>query len=136
MTKGRIVKEIVFWIITLLLAIVCLRSGLMKMPGIPGVEFWVRDFARWGYPDWFKMVVGITELASFLLLLLPRLAGFGAFIFGIVMLGAIYTHATHGESGRLPFNFLLLTFSLIIMFARRRDVINNFFQTRSIPAAE
>ena len=119
MTKGRIAKEAVLWVIALFLALVCLRSALMKMPGVPGVQFWMRDFQRWGYPDWFRLVVGVAELISFALLLVPRLAGYGATIFAIVMLGAIFTHATHNESARLPFNFLLLALSLITVFARR-----------------
>ena len=119
MTKLRVAKEIVVWTITVFLALVCLRSGLMKMPFVPGVEFWIRDFARWGYPDWFRVLIGVVELVSFALLLIPRFAGYGALIFAVVMLGAIFTHATHGESGRLPFNFLLLVVSVIIIFARR-----------------
>ncbi len=119
MTKGRIAKEVVLWIIALFLALVCLRSGLLKMPGVPGVQFWMRDFQRWGYPDWFRLAVGVAELISFALLLVPRLAGYGATIFAIVMLGAIFTHATHNESARLLFNFLLLALSLITVIARR-----------------
>ncbi|HEU4478924.1 MAG TPA: DoxX family protein, partial [Pyrinomonadaceae bacterium] len=53
------------------------------------------------------------------LLLIPRLAGYGASVFGIIMLAAIVTHATHGESTRLPFNFLLLALSLIVVVARQ-----------------
>ncbi len=119
MTKRQVAREIVFWIITLFLALVCLRSGLMKMPGVPGVQFWMRDFQRWGYPGWFRFAVGVAELVSFALLLVPRLAGYGASVFAVVMLGAILTHATHNESRRLPFNFLLLALSLIIVFARQ-----------------
>jgi uncharacterized membrane protein YphA (DoxX/SURF4 family) len=118
MTKKHIAKEILFWMIALFLALVCLRSGLMKMPGVPGVEFWIRDFARWGYPEWFRIVIGIAELVSFLLLLIPRFAGFGALIFGSVMLGAIVTHATHGESGRLPFNLFLIALAAIVVYVR------------------
>ena len=119
MKKAALVKEVVLWLVTLLVALVCLRSGVMKMPGVPGVEFWTRDFARWGYPDWFRVVVGLLELASFLLLLVPRFAGIGAAIFGVVMLGAIATHATHHESVRLPFNFVLLVLCLVIGIGRR-----------------
>ena len=118
MSKSAIAKEVVIWIVTLLLALVCLRSGVMKMPGVPGVEFWIRDFARWGYPEWFRLVVGLAELFSFVLLLVPRLAGFGALIFAVIMLGAIFTHATHGESVRLPFNIVLLALSMIVVYVR------------------
>jgi putative oxidoreductase len=124
MTKGRLAKEIVLWIVALFLALVCLRSGLMKMPGVPGEVFWIRDFQRWGYPDWLRIVVGVGELISMVLLVIPRLAGYGATIFGVVMLGAIFTHATHGESSRLPFNLLLLGLCLVIIYARRPGYLN------------
>jgi len=120
MTKLRIVKEVLLWIIALLLALVCLRSGWLK---VSGNIFWVRDFHRWGYPDGFRVVVGIAELVSAALLLIPRLAGYGASLFAVVMLGAIYTHATHNESSRLPFNFFLLALSLVIAFMRRPNFL-------------
>ena len=116
MTKVRIAKEVGLWIITLFLALVCLRSGWLK---ITGNVFWVRDFHRWGYPDWFRMVVGLAELTASVLLLITRLAGYGASLFAAVMLGAIFTHYTHNETSRLPFNLLLLALSLVIAFARR-----------------
>ena len=116
MTKVRIVKEVVIWTITLLLALVCLRSGLQK---ITGSIFWVRDFYRWGYPDWFRMMIGISELTSMLLLLVPRVASYGAILFGAVMIGAVFTHYSHNETSRIPFNLVLLTLSLVIAFVRR-----------------
>ena len=116
MTKVRIAKEILLWMATLFLALVCLRSGWLK---VTGNAFWVRDFYRWGYADWFRILVGIAELTSAALLLIPRFAVYGAGLFAVVMLGAIFTHATHNEASRLPFNFLLLGLSLIIVFARQ-----------------
>jgi uncharacterized membrane protein YphA (DoxX/SURF4 family) len=86
---------------------------------VTGNVFWVRDFHRWGYPDWFRMVIGIAELTSLALLLVPRFASYGASLFAAVMLGAIFTHYTHNETSRLPFNLLLLALSLVIAFARR-----------------
>ena len=120
MTKTRIAKEVVLWIIALFLALVCLRSGWLK---VTGNVFWVRDFHRWGYPDWFRIVVGIAELTSMVLLLIPRFASYGASLFAVVMLGAVFTHATHNEFSRLPFNLLLLGLSLIIIIARKPNFI-------------
>ena len=125
MTKGQIAKAIVLWIVAVFLALVCLRSGLMKMPGMSGEVFWIRDFQRWGYPDWLRIVVGVAELISAALLLIPRVAGYGATIFGIVMLGAIFTHATNNESSRLPFNLLLLGLCLVIIYARRPGLLKS-----------
>jgi putative oxidoreductase len=127
-TKGRIVKEVALWIITLLLVLVCLRSGWLK---VTGNVFWVRDFHRWGYPDWFRIVVGIAELTSMVLLLVPRFAGYGASLFAAVMLGAIFTHYTHNETSRLPFNLFLLTLSLVIAFVRRPTFLKKPRKSRS-----
>ena len=120
MTKARIVKEVALWISALLLALVCLRSGWLK---VTGNISWVRDFHRWGYPDWFRIVIGIAELTAMALLLVPRFAIYGASLFAGVMLGAIFTHYTHNETGRLPFNLLLLALSLVIAFARRPAIL-------------
>ena len=129
MTKGRIVKEVALWIIALFLALVCLRSGWLK---VTGNISWVRDFHRWGYPDWFRTVVGITELTSMVLLLVPRFASYGASLFVVVMLGAIYTHATHNESSRLPFNLFLLALSLIIAFTRRPNFLKKLQKSENV----
>lgn len=115
MTKARIAKELLLWIVVLLLALVCLRSGWLK---VTGNVSWVRDFHRWNYPDWFRILVGVAELISGGLLLIPRFAGYGASLFVIVMMGAIYTHMTHNEFSRVPFNLPLLAFSLVIVFGR------------------
>jgi uncharacterized membrane protein YphA (DoxX/SURF4 family) len=88
----------------------------------------VSDFHRRGYSDGFRVAVGIAELASAALLLIPRFAGYGASLFAVVMLGAIYTHATHNESSRLPFNLFLLALSLVIAFMRRP----NFLKKRRV----
>jgi uncharacterized membrane protein YphA (DoxX/SURF4 family) len=117
--KGRIVKATVIWLVTVFLALVCLRSGLTKLPGD---SYWIRDFHRWNYPDWLRIAVAIVELAACLLLLIRRVASVGAALFIAVMLGAIYTHATHAEMSRLPFNVLLGTLSLFILVARARRV--------------
>jgi putative oxidoreductase len=118
MLRKRLVGEILVWSVSLFLALVCLRSGLMKMPGVPGSEFWERDFRRWGYPGWFRVAVGVAELVSFALLLVPRFAAAGAGLFGVVMIGAIFTHATHDEFSRLPFNILLLVLSAVVAVTR------------------
>jgi uncharacterized membrane protein YphA (DoxX/SURF4 family) len=118
MTKRRLFAGVAVWAASAFVALVCLRSGLMKMPGVPGAEFWARDFQRWGYPGWFRVAVGAAELAASAALLVPRAAAYGAALFALVMVGAIVTHAGHGETGRLPFNAALLALSVGIAAAR------------------
>ena len=121
MTKKRIALKVLLWAVTIFLALVCLRSGLTKLPGD---SFWVRDFRRWHYPGWFRIVVGVAELLSCALLLFPRVASVGAALFAVVMLGAVFTHATHNEFTRLPFNLILFALSLTVLFARGRSLTN------------
>ena len=127
MTKARVAGKVLLWAATLFLALVCLRSGVTKLPAD---SFWVRDFRRWGYPGWFRVAVGAAELIACALLLVPRLAAYGAALFAAVMLGAIYTHAAHGEQARLPFNVILFILSAVVLYARRPG-----FLRRRAPAA-
>jgi putative oxidoreductase len=113
--KKRIALRVALWLVVIFLALVCLRSGLTKLPAD---SFWARDFRRWHYPAWSRYAVACAELAACALLLVPRAAGVGAALFAAVMLGAMFTHATHGEFSRLPFNLLLFALSLVVLFAR------------------
>jgi uncharacterized membrane protein YphA (DoxX/SURF4 family) len=122
MTKKRIALEVALWLVTIFLALVCLRSGLTKLPA---GSFWARDFRRWHYPGWSRYAVAAAELAACALLLVPRLAAAGAALFALVMLGAMFTHATHNEVSRLPFNFLLFTLSLLVLFARGSQLLKS-----------
>ena len=119
MSDGRakqILKTIGRWIPVVLLTLIFVPAGWAKFSDTSG---WAIAFRHWGYPDWFRIVIGIAELTSMALLLVPRFASYGASLFVVVMLGAIYTHATHNESSRLPFILFLLALSLIIAFTRR-----------------
>ena len=131
MTKARVVGTILLWAVTLFLALVCLRSGVTKLPAD---SFWVRDFRRWGYPGWFRVAVGAAELIACALLVVPRLAAYGAALFAAVMLGAIYTHAAHGETVRLPFNVALLALSVVVLYARRPNFLRR--RARAASAAD
>ena len=55
-----------------------------------------RRFANWGYASWFVTVIGVLETLGGVLVLVPRLASYGAAVIAVVMVGAAYTHATTG----------------------------------------
>ena len=101
-----------------LLAVLYLMSGV---PKLAGVEQIVKEFAKWGYPGWFRLVVGTVEVASAVLLLIPRVAFFGASALAVIMIGAIHTHVFRGtnEAGMAVVPLLLLVFLAIVGYARR-----------------
>jgi uncharacterized membrane protein YphA (DoxX/SURF4 family) len=131
MPKKGIAKEFALWIVALFLALVCLRSGLMKMPGRTGRAVLDTRFPEVGLP---RMVSarGRNRRTHFICSTArAAISRFRCECFALVMLGAIFTHASHGESSRLPFNFLLLALSLIIVFARRPNLLKRLWKSQN-----
>lgn len=76
------------------LAAMFIISGLTKFLGSAAL---LDTFANWGYPAWFAYLIGGVELFAGILLMVPHLKVFGAFILTMEMFGAFLTHAMHGE---------------------------------------
>ncbi|OCX66354.1 hypothetical protein BFP70_05670 [Thioclava sp. SK-1] len=55
------------------------------------------DYARWGFPSWFRHVTAALELATALLLVLIEQRLFGIALGGAVMAGALLTLIQHQE---------------------------------------
>ena len=102
------VKNIISWVLVVLLALFFLLASLGKLTGAA-----VPMFANWGYPAWFAMLIGVLELAGAIGLLIPKLARFAILGLTIVMLGAAYTHIANGEG----LAFLRPTIFLIVLWA-------------------
>jgi len=86
---ARIGLEVVLWALTALLVMVFVRAGLAKFDPASG---WSKAFAHWGYPVWFRVLIGLVELTAAALLLWPRTAAYGAILIVAVMLGGMGTH--------------------------------------------
>jgi putative oxidoreductase len=110
--------SIVVWGLSILLAFVFLMAGV---PKLLGVQAHVQHFQKWGYPDWFRVVVGAAETGSAILLLIPRLAFVGAAGIATIMAGATYTHVFRApeEASRAPFTLSLLAIAAVVGYARR-----------------
>lgn len=90
-SRARIVCA---WILSVLLALMFFAAGL---PKLLMVQAWVQKFMHWGYPAWSLPVIGLLEVAGSILLLIPKLARYGALLLAAVMVGAAYTHVTGSE---------------------------------------
>jgi uncharacterized membrane protein YphA (DoxX/SURF4 family) len=93
----RKLAVVLTWGLQILMGVmfVALGTGKFNDPG------WARSFARWGYPEGFHFVIGVAEALGGLALLVPRFVPYGAALLMAVMLGAVLTHAVHGETNRL-----------------------------------
>lgn len=78
----------------MVLAAVFLLSGGLKLAG---VRMQVDNFNRYGYPQWFRVVTGVVEVAGAAGMVAGLFAGEVAIAAGVVlavtMVGAAYTDA-------------------------------------------
>ena len=124
----RIAKEVLLWAICLFLAYVFLKAGGQKFIESSG---WSRAFHFWGFPVWFRLLVGTTEIVAALLLLYPRTASLGALMIVIVMLGGMATHVVTGRPKQITSEIVPLTFAAAVYFGRRARM----FSLRPLPRA-
>src|SRR5262245_35346609 len=88
-------RNVVLWIVTVLVSFLFLAAGGTKLIGNGG---WTRRFEMWGYPHWMLILVGIAEVGCGLALLVPKAAPYGAYMLTGIMAGAFYTHVVSGET--------------------------------------
>lgn len=110
-------KTSALWVLSGLLAVLFLMAGGSKLAG---AERHVQGFARWGWPDWLRLIVGAVEVTSAVLLLIPRVAFFGCCALVVVMAGATHTHLFRatGEAGLAVFTIILLILAALLAYAR------------------
>jgi uncharacterized membrane protein YphA (DoxX/SURF4 family) len=82
------------WAVTLFLMQAFVGAGYLKLGDGSG---WTQAFLEWGYPDWFRRLIGVVELAGGLMILWPRIAAYGAVLIFATMIGAVATHFRVGE---------------------------------------
>jgi len=99
--------NIFLWILQILAAAMFLMAGGSKLAGAPPM---VAMFAKIGIGQWFRYVTGGIEVASAVLLLIPRVSAVGGFLLACTMIGAIITHVfVVGGNPGIPIALLLIT---------------------------
>jgi uncharacterized membrane protein YphA (DoxX/SURF4 family) len=101
------------------LMIVFVNAGWPKFSDSSG---WARAFASWGFPVWFRLLVGGIEVLGGVLLLVPRTAIYAAAALAIIMLGAMGTHIAHGDPAAIHHEAapLVLLGAVMYMHWRRK----------------
>ena len=108
-------RLVAVWGLQFALAAFFAIQGAVKLGGS---KAWITRFSVWGYPDHFYLLVGLAEVLGAILLLIPRLAKFGALLLVAVMVGATVTHLIHHE--RQVATTLVLTALLAVVLYLRR----------------
>lgn len=126
----KVAKIVGTWLPAILLILVFVPQGLAKFSQTSG---WAVAFRQWGYPDWFRMLIGALELSAALLLLLGRTASFGAIIIIAVMLGAWATHLIFEGGRHMTSEVVPLVLATIVLIVRRRQVTSALARLRGMP---
>jgi uncharacterized membrane protein YphA (DoxX/SURF4 family) len=116
---GRIAASIAPYIPALLLITIFAPQGWAKFSDTSG---WAIAFRHWGYPDWFRVMIGAVELTACVLLPWGRTAVIGALLIVAVMLGAMGTHLALEHGRHMTSEVVPLTLAIILLVLRRRQI--------------
>jgi uncharacterized membrane protein YphA (DoxX/SURF4 family) len=123
----RAAKVIGVWIPAVLLVLIFVPQGWSKFDDTSG---WANAFRHWNYPDWFRVTIGVLEVAAAALLLYGRTAAFGAIVIIVVMLGGMGTHIVKDNGRHLTSEIVPLTLASIVLVVRRRQFAEAFQRAR------
>jgi putative oxidoreductase len=110
------VRNVIAWILQVLLAALFIYSGGHKLMDLAGTT---KMFESMGMPGWFAAFVGGAELLGGIGLLVPRTVRPAAMGLIVIMLGAVFMHATKipgglGKGGAAIVSLLLLVVVLVL----------------------
>lgn len=137
MQKTTIIKAartIGIWLPAILLALIFVPQGWSKFNDASG---WAVAFRHWGYPDWFRVTIGVMELGGVALLLLGRSAALGAILIIVVMLGGMATHIIFDGGRHLTSEVVPLVLASIVLVLRRgqiRSLVDRLRRTAVAPS--
>jgi uncharacterized membrane protein YphA (DoxX/SURF4 family) len=135
MQKATVIKAakvVGMWIPAILLVLIFAKQGWSKFDDASG---WARAFRHWGYPDWFRVTIGVVEVSAAVLLILGRTAAFGAMLIILVMLGGMATHLMFDGGRNMTSELVPLILASILLAVRRRqlgDFVKHIRGNRSI----
>lgn len=121
-SKGR---RIAAWILTGMITLIFVSSAVFKLVAAQPV---VVLFEKWGLRDQL-ILIGVGELASALLFLIPRTNSLGLLLLSAYMGGAIATHMQNGE----PYysQSVLLVLIWVAGYLRHPELLQSFRSGKS-----
>jgi uncharacterized membrane protein YphA (DoxX/SURF4 family) len=115
----RVARVVAPWVPALLLITIFVPQGWAKFSDTSG---WAVAFRQWGYPTWFRLLIGTIELGASLCLLWGRTAAVGALLIAGVMLGGMGTHVVRDHGRHLTSEVVPLTLAVLVLVTRRRQL--------------
>jgi hypothetical protein len=113
-------RRIAAWVLTGLLTLLFVASAAAKLARAQAA---VETFEKWGLGD-YVLLIGVGELLSALLFLIPRTNSAGLLLLSSYMGGAIVSHMQHGEAFVAPSVILVLVW--VAGYLRHPEVLQSF----------
>ena len=113
-------KNKVQTVLTVLLTIAFLMSGIMKLTGAEQIR---QGFEGWGYPIIFMYFIGLCEVAGAIGLWLRRFSFAAKVCILLLMAGAVLTHLVFDGVGEAvaPIILIILTAVALALHRKERD---------------
>jgi hypothetical protein len=92
-------RKIIGWVLAILVSLVFIMSAFMKLKG--GEEL-AKGSAMIGLTETDLRIIGIIEILSILLFIIPRTGVLGTLLLAAYLGGAIVTHLEHGQAFTAP----------------------------------
>jgi uncharacterized membrane protein YphA (DoxX/SURF4 family) len=102
---GITFRKALIWTIRVVVAVVFVLAGV---PKILGDQSWTHNFALWGYPTWFRVLVGWGEVLGALALIQHKTVLYAAAGLMMVMVGATVTQVANHGIGAAGLTLLLV----------------------------
>ena len=113
-------KSRVQMVITVLLTLAFLGSGIMKLTGAEEIR---QGFESWGYPVFFMYIIGLCEVAGAIGFWLRRFSYAAKVCILLLMAGAVLTHLVFDtfQEAIPPIVLIVLTAVALVLHRRERD---------------
>ncbi len=113
-------KNKVQTVLTVLLTLAFLLSGIMKLTGAEQIR---QGFENWGYPIIFMYFIGLCEVAGAIGLWLRRFSFAAKVCILLLMAGAVLTHLVFDGVGEAvaPIILIILTAVALALHRKERD---------------
>jgi len=113
----RTFRNILIWILTVLLAILFMFAGGSK---VIGARAMVQEFAQIGFGQWFRYLTGILEVSGAIGLLVPKYRFWASLQITTVMAGATAVNIVILHQSPLArLTAVLMTLALALAWLRR-----------------
>ncbi|MEM7118849.1 MAG: DoxX family protein [Chloroflexota bacterium] len=106
----------------LVLGFLTLIIGFSGVSKLAGMEEWLVEWERYGYPLWFMYAIGVLQVIGSIMIWIPKTRFWGAALFAVIMIGAAFTHISIGEFLPITQNAILLALSAYVMWINRESI--------------